>query len=59
MRTNGAGQGLLAEDWDVMPAAPSCPAAAPTTSESPSTSVNDSHLPGRTGYGLVPPKASL
>lgn len=29
MPTNGAGQGLLAEDWDVTPDAPPRPAAPP------------------------------
>lgn len=54
MATTGAGQGLLAEDWHVTPAALPRPAATPTASEAPpAPAVEDPST--RTGHGLVLP----
>ncbi|GAB4444150.1 MAG: hypothetical protein OHK0015_45160 [Chloroflexi bacterium OHK40] len=55
MPTNGAGQGLLAEDWDVTPTAPPRPAADPIAAEPPPTPANADNLPARTGHGLILP----
>jgi len=55
MPTNGAGQGLLAEDWDVTPAAPPRPAAAPIASEPSLTPVDAGNLPVRTDHGFILP----
>ena len=55
MPTNGAGQGLLAEDWDVTPAAPPRPAAARIAAEPPPAPNAAGDLPARTGHGLVLP----
>lgn len=55
MPTNGAGQGLLAEDWDVTPAAPPRPVAAPIAAEPPPAPDDAGDLPARTGHGLVLP----
>jgi hypothetical protein len=55
MPTNGAGQGLLAEDWDVTPGAPPHPAAAPIAAEPPPAPNAAGDLPARTGHGLVLP----
>jgi hypothetical protein len=55
MPTNGAGQGLLAEDWDVTPAAPPRPAATPIVAEPPPVPDAAGDLPARAGHGLVLP----
>lgn len=55
MPTNGAGQGLLAEDWDVTPATPLHPAATSIAAEPPPASDDVGDLPARTGHGLMLP----
>ena len=55
MLNNGAGQGLLAEDWDVALAAPPRPAAAPIAAELPPAPDAAGDLLARTGHGLVLP----
>jgi|GEM_PF-4234471 hypothetical protein len=56
MPTNGAGQGLLAEDWDVTSVSAPRPATAPAASDPPAAPTMSAEPLLRTGQGLVLPE---
>ena len=55
MSTNGAGQGLLAEDWDVTPASTLRPAPTPTAPAPHPAPLEANDLPPAPQHGLILP----